>query len=693
MAIDLIDESKLTAYITDLVYQGTPQQIEQHFNGEFESADYVTQNRDTIIKGILKQYIRRRLRDYMVAIENEPAFVLVDRNDPNLPGWVETVFAKGKKVYDFDATKMSDKLRDEIITVRDYLYEMAGQYVDKTAEIARRTNKKPKIRYDYLKTSNEYATFEMALDAAKKWHEHLAENLAKLNKSKEMLEKSLVGAVHVMDLCDGLSAYQLTTEEALDFESEYMGHCVGKGSYDKGVKDGSIKIYSIRDERGEPHATFEVRGNEVYQAKGKQNKALVRKYVPAAKMFIEQMGLDLTHDAKNLGLIKQDGKFYDIYNLPKNFVIKGDLDLSEMGLEKLPDLSTVTVMGIFNCSKNKLIDLTGSPKSVSILFNCSYNQLISLKGAPQSEMDCFDCSDNQLTSLEGAPKMVSGGFHCGYNQLTSLFGAPQSGAFEFSCEHNKLTNLKGAPQSVGGDFDCSNNQLISLEGAPQSVGNNFDCSNNRLTSLEGAPKSVGRNFDCVHNELTSLEGAPQSVGAGFWCAYNRLTDLKGAPKSVNNAFNCSYNHLTSLEGAPQSVGDGFSCDNNQLTNLEGAPQSVGGVFKCNDNHLTSLVGAPINAASIVVDEENLESLMAPEYIRNMIVQNSRMEVLFQKQKEIMIQNYQKYKSEKFAQAEETIKQNEGVEPVQSVKAGKFRSFIKKIFGRSENTITQDSNEM
>ena len=605
MAIDLIDESKLTAYITDLVYQGTKEPIEQHFNGEFESPDYVTQNRDTIIKGILKQYIRRRLRDYMTAIENEPAFVLVDRNDPNLPGWVEAVFAKGKKVYDFDATKMSDKLRDEIITVRDYLYEIAGQYVDKVAEIARKTKKKPKIRYDYLKTSNEYATFEMALVAARDWHEHLAENLAKLNKSKEMLKKSLVGAVHVMDLVDGLSAYQLTTPEALDFESEYMGHCVGKGGYDKGVKDGTTKIYSIRDERGEPHCTIQVNGNNIMQIKGKQNKAPIRKYVPAIKMFIEQTKLNPEHDLKNIGLIKQDGKLYDVFNLPKNFVVKGDLDLSRMELEKLPDLSTVTVMGIFNCSKNKLIDLTGAPKSVSILFNCSYNQLISLKGAPQSEMDCFDCSDNQLTSLEGAPKMVSGGFHCGYNQLTSLLGAPQSGAFEFSCEHNKLTNLKGAPQSVGGDFDCSNNQLISLEGAPQSVGNNFDCSNNRLTSLEGAPKSV------------------------------------------NNAFNCSYN---------------------QLTNLEGAPQSVGGVFKCNDNHLTSLVGAPINAVSIVIDDENLESLMAPEYIRNMMVQNSIMAVLTQKQKEIMIRNYQKYKS------------------------GTFKSFVRRILGRQDSMHTQENFE-
>lgn len=441
MAIDLIDESKLTAYITDLVYQGTKEPIEQHFNGEFESPDYVTQNRDTITKGILKQYIRRRLRDYMTAIENEPAFVLVDRNDSNLPGWVETVFAKGKKVYDFDATKMSDKLRDEIITVRDYLYDIAGQYVDKTAEMARRTKKKPKIRYDYLKTSNEYATFEMALNAARDWHEHLAENLAKLNKSKELFQKSLVGAKHVMDLCDGMSAYQLTTPEALDFESEYMGHCVGKGGYDEGVKKGTTKIYSIRDERGEPHCTIEVRGNDIKQIKGKENKTPVHKYVLAIKLFIEQTKFNPEiQDLCALGLFEQDGKLYDVFNLPKNFVVKGDLFLGDMDLEQLPDLSTITVEGDFCCSDNRLANLKGAPRIVKGNFNCSNNPLISLNGAPESVGGSFYCSNNQLTNLKGAPQSVGGCFYCinykngGYiipipSNLISLEGVPKNAEF------------------------------------------------------------------------------------------------------------------------------------------------------------------------------------------------------------------------------------------------------------------------
>ena len=587
---------------------------------------------------------------------------------------------------------MSDKLRDEIITVRDYLYEMAGQYVDKVAETARRTKKKPKIRYDYLKTSNEYATFEMALDAARKWHENLAENLAKLNKSKEMFEKSLVGAVHVMDLVDGLSVYQLTTEEALDFESEYMGHCVGKGSYDKGVKDGSIKIYSIRDEHGEPHCTLDVRGSDIMQIKGKQNKAPIHKYVPAIKMFIEQTKLNPKHDLKNLRLIKQDNKLYDIFNLPKDFVVAGDLDLSRMELEKLPDLSTITVKGAFICSDNKLTDLKGIPKFIGGNFDCSRNQLTSLEGAPKSVEGYFLCGGNKLTNLKGAPKTVMNSFDCSHNEIVSLDGAPKSISSVFDCSYNKLTSLKGLPKFIGGHIDCSGNQLITLEGAPRSVTGDFDCSDNQLTSLKGAPIIIkgdktgafpGKtgDFICSENQLVDLSGAPVFVRGSFLCSKNQLVSLKGAPKIVGDEFRCSANQLVNLKGAPKLVAGDFDCSDNKLTSLDGAPRAVGGTFVCIDNKLTNLIGAPNvfhsffgcsrNPLTSLVglpkktEEFHIDyndSMMAPEYIRDIKSD------LTDEQEEIMIRNYQKYKS------------------------GTFKSFVKRMLGRQDSMHAQENFE-
>lgn len=375
MALNLLNDLALNEFLTDISYQGRTVPKQQGIHGEFESADYVLLHTDEIVRGILNQYIKHRVREYILKQGNEPAFVPVDANRPYLPDWAKNVLARGEAVYEFDGTRMSDNLKNDITTVRDYLYDVATTYVDKVGTAAKNAKRKPKIRYDFLKTNNEYQTFEMALAAAHAWHEKIAAGLEQRLKSKEMLEKSLQGAEFVMELPNNMVAYKLTTNAALDFESEYMGHCVGSGGYDKGVADGTTRIYSIRDERGEPHVTFEVRGNSIKQVKGKQNKCPVAKYMPAVQAFVQANNFDIDDDIKNTGLIKQDGKYYDIFHLPRGFIVHGDLDLSCMNLTTLPDLSSVIVQGNFNCAHNQLTSLQGSPQRVGWDFYCDDERL------------------------------------------------------------------------------------------------------------------------------------------------------------------------------------------------------------------------------------------------------------------------------------------------------------------------------
>ncbi|MBO4625800.1 MAG: PcfJ domain-containing protein [Alphaproteobacteria bacterium] len=560
MAFNLLNDKDFNNYLTDITYQGGHVPNQQSLHGEFESVDYVEQHRDEIVKGILNQYIKLRVREYLLNQTNEPAFVKVDKTRADLPGWTARVFDAGEDVYEFHGAKMSDKLRDDITMVRDFLYDAAGQYVDKIINRARETDKKPTINYAFLKTTNEYDTFDKALEAAKKWHENMAEEMAKRNKNKEFLAKSLVGTKHVMTLSNGMLVYELTTPGALDFESDNMGHCVGRGAYDNGVAEGSIKIYSIRDARGEPHATLEVRDNKVIQLKGKANKMPKKQYALAAREFVEKQHLNITHDKIHFGFICIDGEDYDLFDLPKKLVVDGDLNLSNLGLSELPDLSEWEIRDDFYCSDNQLTSLAGAPQKVGGDFECSGNQLTSLNGAPEKVGGYFDCSRNQLTSLNGAPEKVGGDFDCSYNQLTSLNGAPKEVAGSFECLHNQLTSLNGAPEKVGGNFYCSNNQLTSLNGAPEKVGGDFYCSDNQLTSLNGAPKEVGGDFFCSDNQLTTLNGAPEKVGGNFNCSYNQLTSLNGAPKEVGGYFDCSQNQLTSLNGAPKEIGGKFICD-------------------------------------------------------------------------------------------------------------------------------------
>ena len=100
-----------------------------------------------------------------------------------------------------------------------------------------------------------------------------------------------------------------------------------------------------------------------------------------------------------------------------SYDVKGDVDLSEMNLIKLPIKFGKEVDGFFNCGYNNLTSLEGAPSKVGGGFRCYSNKLTSLEGAPSKVGGHFDCGHNQLTSLEGAPKEVGGDFSCSYNQV------------------------------------------------------------------------------------------------------------------------------------------------------------------------------------------------------------------------------------------------------------------------------------
>jgi len=164
--------------------------------------------------------------------------------------------------------------------------------------------------------------------------------------------------------------------EALKYEGDTMGHCVG--GYCPDVLEGRSRIYSLRDKRGEPHVTVEVESNQnpypvsgeafarlspqekaqyrehvmqwrrrnpdieeltdehtaqalreaglppqpdrIVQIKGKQNAAPKADYLPYVQDFVRSGEWSDVGDFKNTGLVKQDGKYmtqaeYDDYLL------------------------------------------------------------------------------------------------------------------------------------------------------------------------------------------------------------------------------------------------------------------------------------------------------------------------------------------------------------------------------------------
>jgi hypothetical protein len=131
--------------------------------------------------------------------------------------------------------------------------------------------------------------------------------------------------------------------DALKYEGETMGHCVG--GYCPDVVEGRSRIYSLRDKKGQPHVTIEVKPGvenpsitegefkgqkrfivnnkgtgfptleeaqqyaseistpEIVQIKGKGNKAPKEDYLPAVQDFVRSQNWGRVGDLQNTGLI------------------------------------------------------------------------------------------------------------------------------------------------------------------------------------------------------------------------------------------------------------------------------------------------------------------------------------------------------------------------------------------------------
>lgn len=172
---------------------------------------------------------------------------------------------------------------------------------------------------------------------------------------------------------------RISLEDALKYEGETMGHCVG--GYCPDVVEGRSKIYSLRDKKGQPHVTIEVRpgkdkaglltaeelppeeladmkrrnvydpnfmyryneqmgrhlpelgpfDDEIVQIKGKANRAPNAEYLPAVQDFVRSGNWSKVGDLQNTGLISYKGE----YRLPEEFLYRTD----EGGWEPLVDVA------------------------------------------------------------------------------------------------------------------------------------------------------------------------------------------------------------------------------------------------------------------------------------------------------------------------------------------------------------------
>ena len=321
---------------------------------------------------------------------------------------------------------------------------------------------------------------------------------------------------------DGYTWVSLKDKQALSREGKLMGHCVGQEEqgYLKGVQGKTLEIWSLRDPSNSPHCTVEylVKGKKVKQIKGKQNKGVIQKYVPYCKSFLQSQkekgkieSFNL-YDLKNLGVLEQDGTWYDIFNLPENFTVKGDLDLFNTKITKLPE--GLKVGGNLNISDTEITMLPEGLK-VGGSLDISGTKITKLPEGLEVGGNLY-LSNTEITRLpEGLE--VGGGLDLTKTKITELPAGLKVGGY-LDLRNTEITELPEGLE-VGGDLYLDATKITELpEGL--KVGGSLDLNGTKITRLpEGL--EVGGNLYLSNTEITELpEGL--EVGGDLYLSGTKL---------------------------------------------------------------------------------------------------------------------------------------------------------------------------
>ena len=255
-----IEMQKLKKSKQELIKKLKEQQDSNHFN------TLSTDAKACVCSGFLLQiYLTREL------LQNNPLNFALDN--------------AGNMIVNPQALRQSD-IFQETAHLKDFVTAYIAHYPEK------------------VKTPGHFKTM---LNGVNTWTELLtyANNFFETMNDNDFLEEgpvkaSRLGTETLMEFPEkNLQLVRLHTEKALDYESDKMKHCVGKGGYDQGVKNGKIQIYSLRDNGdGEwlPHATIEYKDGKITQIKGYDNKKIAPQYLMETRQAVLSI-LEINHQA------------------------------------------------------------------------------------------------------------------------------------------------------------------------------------------------------------------------------------------------------------------------------------------------------------------------------------------------------------------------------------------------------------
>jgi len=387
----------------------------------------------------------------------------------NAPGWLTNAFNNGEKVYEFAPD--ADMMRRV-----SYINNWLAAAMENEESWLNNTDKSGRP-----KKLLKLGTMEQAKREADK--ALLIYN--QRQSAKLMTDHS--GEQTIMTFDNGYRIVELLTSSAMDRESEYVGHCIGNGDYANRMAAGTHRYYSLRDRKNEGHATMEVltvEGNILLQCKGKGNKIPVRKYMPSIQKFLMREDFDLDEASYMTGLVKAEGQYYSVYNLPENLTIDGNLNLSHSNIRTLP--AGLRINGDLNLNNSEIQEL---PPGLKINGSLSAGRT-SIRELPQDLYVLYD-----VYLRDSKIKHLPDNFDCnGHLDIagTKITKLPKDLIVEGNLNLNRL-QIPELPEAlyVGGDLTILLNRAITELPNDLEVGGNLTIEGAKIKSLPEKIKVKG----------------------------------------------------------------------------------------------------------------------------------------------------------------------------------------------------------
>ncbi|GAB5388804.1 MAG: hypothetical protein Alpg2KO_17720 [Alphaproteobacteria bacterium] len=187
------------------------------------------------------------------------------------------------------------------------------------------------------------------------------------------------------------------------------------------------QIYIADKPYGLPHAAFQATVNQfvhkVLNAPATGGKYKLAKGLYPDARLRKQRGLSAEGQTNARQFLREMG--VPAIKVGKRIWAWGDVDASAIGLDKLPDLSGVTLYGDLDLSANNLTSLSGFPAHVSGTVNLANNRLTHLRELEGRTLRQLDVRNNNLQSFEGGPARVRKWIYCEDNPLPHYEGVPE----------------------------------------------------------------------------------------------------------------------------------------------------------------------------------------------------------------------------------------------------------------------------